>query len=190
MQCFKQGEQLLNDPVILTTKNKKMNNETITSPSKQQTFIYMIISAWQAQNKRLNDLLDKLSDEQLSKDTAPGRNSGTYLIGHLAAVNDGMLPILGFGEKLHPELENIFIKSPDKSGPEKPSITQLKECWNEINAKLTRHMENMHPDEWFERHTSVSAEDFAKEPHRNKLNILATRTVHQSYHLGQLAYLG
>ena len=166
-----------------------MNNETIATPAQQQTFINMIVPAWQAQNKQVNDLLDKLSDEQLSKDTAPGRNSGTYLIGHLTAVNDGMLPILGFGEKLYPELENIFIKNPDKSGLAKPSVAELKQYWNEINATLTRHIEKMQPAEWFERHSSVSAEDFAKEPHRNKLNILATRTVHQSYHLGQLAYL-
>jgi len=47
----------------------------------------------------------------------------------------------------------------------------------------------MQPTEWFTRHTSVSEEDFIKEPHRNKLNVLITRATHQSYHLGQLIYL-
>jgi uncharacterized damage-inducible protein DinB len=149
----------------------------------------MIVSAWQTQNKRVNELFAKLSEEQFAKETAPGRNSGTYLVGHLAAVNDAMLSILGFGEKLYPELENIFIKNPEKSGLEKPSISELKKYWNQINAKLDQHIENMQPNEWFERHTSVSAEDFAKEPHRNKLNILISRATHQAYHLGQLAYL-
>ena len=32
-------------------------------------------------------------------------------------------------------------------------------------------------------------EDFIKEPHRNKLNIILTRTTHLSYHTGQLALL-
>ena len=47
----------------------------------------------------------------------------------------------------------------------------------------------MQPEDWFTKHSAISAEDFAKEPHRNKLNILINRTVHQGYHMGQLAYL-
>jgi len=49
---------------------------------------------------------------------------------------------------------------------------------------MTGHI-NRQPDEWFAKHSAVSAEDFAKEPHRNKLNILVNRTNHHSYHLGQ-----
>ncbi len=36
---------------------------------------------------------------------------------------------------------------------------------------------------------AVTAEDFAREPHRNKLNIVLNRTGHVSYHLGQLVLL-
>ncbi|MBC7554999.1 MAG: hypothetical protein H7257_13600 [Taibaiella sp.] len=43
----------------------------------------------------------------------------------------------------------------------------------------------MGAEDWFLKHNSVSAEDFVNEPHRNKLNILLTRTTHLSYHLGQ-----
>ena len=42
---------------------------------------------------------------------------------------------------------------------------------------------------WLERHTAVSAEAFEKEPHRNKLNIIVSRSHHMAYHLGQLALL-
>ncbi len=156
---------------------------------RQELFIKMIVAEWQKQNARLDKLFETLSDEQLAADTAPNRNSGTYLVGHLTAVNDGMLPLLGFGEKLHPELENIFLTSPDRSGLNRPSLAELKNYWKEINTTLARHINQVKPDEWFTRHTAVSEEDFAKEPHRNKLNILINRTNHQSYHLGQLAYL-
>ncbi len=151
--------------------------------------VKLIIAEWQKQNSRLDKLLETLSDEQLAKNTAPGRNSGIYLVGHLAAVNDAMLPLLGFGEKLHPELEAIFLTNPDTAGLEKPSLEKLKLYWKEINAKLTAHINTMKTADWFTRHTAVSEEDFAKEPHRNKLNILINRSNHQSYHLGQLAYL-
>jgi len=36
---------------------------------------------------------------------------------------------------------------------------------------------------------AVSDEDFSKEPHRNKLNVIINRTNHMSYHLGQLILL-
>ena len=59
-------------------------------------------------------MLDTLSDEHLAAETAPGANRGIYLLGHLAAVSDGLLPLLGFGEKLYPQLEEVFLTNPDK----------------------------------------------------------------------------
>ena len=100
-----------------------------------------------------------------------------------------MLPLLGFGAKLHPELEAVFLTNPDKAGLEKPSPDTLKSYWKEINAKLLQHIHEMKTADWFTRHNAVSEEDFAKEPNRNKLNILINRTNHQSYHIGQLTYL-
>lgn len=155
----------------------------------QEISIKMILSAWQAQNAQVDKLIEKLTDEQWMNDTASGRNSGIYLLGHLVAVNDGMISILGFGERLHPELETAFLFNKDKSGQPMPSLANLKKYWKEINATLTANMELMAADEWFTRHTKVSEEDFAKEPHRNKLNIIINRTIHQSYHAGQLAFL-
>lgn len=149
----------------------------------------MAVSAWDTYNARVNQLLTTVSDEDLLAETAPGRNTGIYLIGHLVAVSDGLFPILGFGERLYPELDKIFLHSPDKSGHQMPSITQLKEYWNKVNAKLTDHINQMTAAEWFARHNNVSETDFAKEPHRNKLNIILNRTSHTSYHLGQLTYL-
>ncbi len=157
--------------------------------TQQEITIKMILTAWQAQNVQVDKLIEKLTDEQWMSDTAPGRNSGIYLLGHLTAVNDGMISLLGFGEKLHPELEDIFLVNKDKSGQTMPSLSELKKYWKEINAALSSHIESMSSADWLTRHTKVSEEDFAKEPHRNKLNIIISRTNHQSYHLGQLAYL-
>jgi hypothetical protein len=144
---------------------------------------------WISQNNRVNELLTSLSEEDLRKPTAPGRNSGVYLVGHLAAVNDGLLPLFGLGQKLHPELEKTFLSSPESATPEKPSIAELRKKWSEINETLTNHFKKMKPEDWFTRHNSVSEADFEKEPHRNKLNVLINRTAHQSYHIGQLVYL-
>ncbi|THU37091.1 DinB family protein [Niastella caeni] len=165
-----------------------MNDVAVTHPV-QELFIKMAVAAWDTHFVRADKLFAELSDEQLATETAPGRNTGIYLLGHLVAVTDGMLPLLGFGEKLYPHLEKIFLTSPDKSGLEMPTVPELRKYWKEVNAALSAGIAKTTPDEWFRKHTAVSAEDFAREPHRNKLNVLINRTNHQSYHLGQLIYL-
>ena len=157
--------------------------------TQTEMLIQMVVNAWQNHNKKLDDLIAKLSDAQWNAETAPGRNSGIYLLGHLTAVNDGMLTILGFGESLYPELASVFIFESDKSGKEMPTIHELKSYWHKVNLNLDAYLAKMQPADWFTRHTKISEEDFANEPHRNKLSILISRTNHQAYHLGQLAYL-
>jgi hypothetical protein len=166
-------------------KKGKMENQ-----GSKQVFIKMVVSAWETQNSRVNKLLDSLSEEKIMAETAPGRNRGIYLVGHLAAISDGMFPILGWGDRLNPEMENIFVTLPDKAAASIPSFMEVKKYWNTVNNKVSEQISRMQPDEWFRKHTLVSDEAFSKEPHRNKLNILVNRTNHHSYHLGQLAYLG
>jgi hypothetical protein len=175
---------------LLIKENQTMSTSTDGQSIITKTvFIKMALSAWDTYNARVDKLIAALSDEQLSGDTAPGRNSGVYLLGHLVAISDGLFPILGFGERLYPQLDKIFVNSPDKAGHPLPSLNDLKDYWKKVNTKLTEHIIHLAEDEWFTRHNNVSADDFAKEPHRNKLNIIINRTNHTSYHLGQLIYL-
>lgn len=151
--------------------------------------VKMIIAAWDAQNNQLSKLLNELTDEQLYKQIAPGRNRGIYLLGHLIAVSDAMLPLLGFCELLFPELQPVFIKNPDNAAEEMPSISTLKENLHTVNAKLNEHIKVTTATQWLERHTAVTAEAFVNEPHRNKLNVIISRTNHMANHLGQLLLL-
>jgi hypothetical protein len=151
--------------------------------------VKMALDNWNGTIKNTNKLLNELTDEQLRGDVAPGRNSGTYLLGHLAVVHDRMLPLLGFGDQAYPHLNEAFLSSPDKSGKEMPAIGELRTYWNETNDRLDKHFNSLQPHEWFQRHTSVSEEDFAKEPHRNRLNVLIGRTNHLAGHLGQMVFL-
>ena len=154
-----------------------------------ELYVQMALSAWKTHNTRLDELLAKLTDDQLMQETAPGRNTGVYLLGHLAAVNDSLFKFLGIGERMHPELDAVFLEAADRSGMQMPSVNELRIYWKEINGALYSIIDKLPAQEWFTRHTAVSEEDFKKEPHRNKLNIILNRTNHQAYHLGQLAYL-
>jgi hypothetical protein len=151
--------------------------------------IHMAITAWQIQNSRMDKLLTDFSDEQLMGDIAPGKNSGVYLLGHLIAVNENLFPLFGLGPRIYPQYDDLFLKSPDKSGRPFPALKELRAQWQETNSRLTQHFERMSAEDWFAKHTAVSEEDFKKEPHRNKLNVLLNRTAHQAYHLGQLMLL-
>src|SRR5689334_21525973 len=107
------GEGTLRMAVRLYHKTYPMENQTkpqtqTQPPQTSQSndaatvkalFVKMAVDAWQTQNTRMNELLEKLSDEELKQPTAPGRNTGTYLLGHLTAVNDNLLVIFGFQEK-------------------------------------------------------------------------------------------
>jgi hypothetical protein len=130
-----------------------------------------------------------LSDEDLKKEISPGKNTGIYVLGHLTAVHDAILPLLGLGDKLYPELQNPYIITPDKSGLPLHSGRELKKYWAVVNKHLLEKFQTLTSMEWLTRHNSISAEDFTKEPHRNKLNVLISRTNHLAYHLGQLIYL-
>ena len=161
----------------------------MNTTTDKELFIKMVLSNWDLQVSRTNKLLDKLSDDELAIPTATGRNTGIYLLGHLAAVSDGMFTFLGLGERIDPSTDEVFLRNPENSGLAKPSITELRAYWNKVNDLLSAKMNAMEPEEWFAAHTAVSVEDFAREPHRNKLNIIINRTNHLSYHLGQLMYL-
>ena len=157
--------------------------------TKDQIIVKMVMDRWNASIENCDKLLNAVNDEQLQREIAPGKNRGIYLLGHLIAVHDRMLVLLNMGEKKYPELSKAFLEEADKVVTEIPSAKDLRSKWNEQKEEMKQKFERLTSDNWFERHTSVSEEDFAKEPHRNKLNILLTRTTHLQYHIGQLVYL-
>ncbi|MEO6405506.1 MAG: DinB family protein [Ferruginibacter sp.] len=154
-----------------------------------ETIIKMVFDRWNGSINNWDKLLNSLTDEQLQNEIAPGKNRGIYLLGHLIAVHDDMLVLLNMGEKLYPELYEPFIKSPDKAIEQIPSAKDLRTYWTKQCELLKQKFEGLTSAEWFEKHTAVSEDDFLKEPHRNKLNIIITRTTHLAYHTGQLALL-
>jgi hypothetical protein len=144
--------------------------------NRNEILLKIVINNWNSQLTRADKLFSVLTDKQLSQTIGDNRNSGVYLLGHLTAINDAMLPILGLGERLFPELSEIYIE-------------RLRENWKQVNVLLASKLEELISDQLFEKHNSVSLEDFKKEPHRNKLNVILSRTSHLSYHLGQLIML-
>jgi hypothetical protein len=167
-------------PIISKPKHLTMEKELLTN---------LALNGWNSHIIRIDALLGKLSDEQLNNEVSPGKNRGIYLLGHLASVHDMMLPLLGLGDSLNTAYHTPFVSKPDKEVKDLPSVAEVRAYWNKVNAELANQFAALKPDEWFARHTAVSEEDFKKEPHRNRLSVLLSRTTHMAYHFGQLALL-
>ena len=147
--------------------------------------VALALKAWKTQIDRAEKLFGALSSEEVLREIAPGRNRVLYLWGHLTAVHDAMLPLLGLSERLHPEFDVAFISNPDRSRADMPSHEQVRGAWNVVNAQLWKGFGEMSWNDWAQRHAVVSEEDFAKDPSRNRFAVLLSRTNHLSYHLGQ-----
>jgi DinB superfamily len=155
--------------------------------AKEKVLLDSALRGWKSNVERAEKLFGDLSPKQLERQVAPGKNRLIYLWGHLAAVNDRLLPLLGIGERLHPEFDEMFISNPDKSVPLTVSAESLKAAWQEIHQKLWEGFSKFSDSDWVQRHTAVSEEDFEREPHRNRFGVLLGRTAHLAYHLGQAA---
>lgn len=151
--------------------------------------VKMVLDRWYGSIKNFDKIISNISDGALMNEIAPGKNRGVYLLGHLIAVHDDMLVLLDMGGRQYPELHEPFIKVADKATAQIPPAAALRGIWTKQCEALQQKFDAMQPEAWFEKHTAVSAEDFANEPHRNKLNIIITRTSHLQYHSGQMVLL-
>jgi hypothetical protein len=154
---------------------------------KPEIFIGMAIKAWDIQISRADKFFNSLDNKAYLKEIAPGKNRIVYLLGHLIAVNDGMIALFSLGERSYAHLDEAFVKNPDKSELPTADVGTLREYWKRSNEQLSAHFAKMTPEDWFSKHTSMTADDLVKEPTRNKLSVLLNRTNHVAYHLGQLA---
>jgi uncharacterized damage-inducible protein DinB len=147
--------------------------------------VKMVLSGWKNGQDKIEKALAMLSDDDMDMELMPDGNSVSWVVGHLAAVNDSLLTILGLGEKLNEDYFDYFLN--DDSPVKVPTVAQTRDYWRVTIERLNDAMAELSAEDWFDKHTTVSAEDFAKEPHRNRLNVLLSRTYHLNHHYGQLA---
>ena len=159
---------------------------TIHASRTEELFAQTAIASWKISVSRLDRLFDACSDEDLQREVAPGKNRIIYLLGHLAAVHDRMFPLLGLGPRRHEELDEPFLTNPDRATPDRQSAAELRQTFRDVNTALTEAMEALPAAAWLEKHDAVSAEDFAKEPLRNRMAVLLSRTAHVQFHTGQI----
>ena len=131
------------------------------SESLETRMIDSALRAWKSTADQIDKFFGALSPEQLEQEIAPGRNRLIYLWGHIAALNDGVFPLVGLRSRLYPEMEVMFIANPDRAAITIYSAEQLKQAWNQINERLLAGFSVWSPAEWLERHTAVLLRSFS-----------------------------
>jgi hypothetical protein len=154
--------------------------------TSEQALVGAAMAALKQNLERANTFFTALSDSQLQAEVGPGKNRLIYVWGHLIAVHDAMLPLLGIGDRLHPELDAAFLHGKDREIADLPSGGQLKKMWDEVHARLLDGIGAFDAAGWAHKHTIVSDADFAANPLRNRFAVLLSRTNHLAYHLGQV----
>jgi len=153
--------------------------------ANEQLLIRGVLQVWKFNEDRIDKFFRALSEEELQHEIMPGRNRLIYLWGHIAAVNDTLFPLLGLGPKMYPELDTMFLANPDRAVQEIYSGHEVGRAFGEIHRALGTAFTSWTTAEWLEKHTSVSDEDFASEPHRNRFTVVASRNTHMAFHFGQ-----
>ena|SRR5687768_4254418 len=151
-------------------------------------FLQMALKQWEGSCNRAEKILKLTTSEKYVSKVAPGSNTVAWVFGHLTWVHDNMHTLLDFREPLFPAL-NETLSNKAKLVHEVISQEDLSIMWKEVNGSLYDTFLVLSADQWLAKHTAVSNEDFLREPHRNKLNVLLNRTAHLNHHLGQLALI-
>jgi len=153
--------------------------------ANEQLLIRGVLQVWKFNEDRIDKFFRALSEEELQREIMPGRNRLIYLWGHIAAVNDALFPLLGLGPKMYPELDTMFLANPDRAVQEIYSGHEVGRAFGEIHRALGTAFTSWTTAEWLEKHTSVSDEDFVREPHRNRFTVVVSRNTHMAFHFGQ-----
>lgn len=149
-----------------------------------EKYLAVSLNTWKTTLERADKLFSGLTEKQAKLEVAPGKNRLIYLMGHLTAVSDRMFEALDLGPRLRPEFDELFLTNPDRK-MELPPLVEVKAAWEKVNAELSKKIQALAPEDWLLKHSAVSDEDFAKDPTRNRLAMLLSRTGHVAYHLGQ-----
>ncbi|RFZ84266.1 DinB family protein [Mucilaginibacter terrenus] len=151
-----------------------------------QLFVQIALNGWNQQVARAEKFFNGLSDEAFQRTVGAGKNRIIYLYGHLTAYHDMLKETLGLGTATHSFLVNDFLKNADDVKANMPSVAELRQYWAEVHNELNVLFAALPAEDWFKRHNAMTDEDFKKDPTRNRLSVLLSRTNHIAYHFGQL----
>src|SRR5438876_9430559 len=155
----------------------------------ETSLIDSAVRNWRSNVDRAGNLFGNLPQEQLLQEVAPGKNRLIYLWGHLTAFSDALIPLLGFGDRIHPELDLMFVSNPDRTVPTILLGEDLKIIWQQTSEILWTGFSKLSVADWLQKHSAVSEEDFYDDA-RERQRWLASRLPSSVVNAGVVRLLG
>src|SRR5262245_66523161 len=121
------------------TANSRIEEYESRAMTTEALYTDTALRAWKLIIARLDQMFSSMNDEELLREVAPGRNRVFYLMGHLTTVHDRLLPMLGLGERLHPELDDDFLTHADRVTADRVAPKAVRLAWSQVNGRLTGH---------------------------------------------------
>jgi uncharacterized damage-inducible protein DinB len=168
------GRATIGHLLKLTSAERVKALVTSQITSMNNSFSQIALHHWNSYNKRAAKTLEQLTDSKFNTEILPGGNTPSWILGHLAATHDHLFPLFGLGDLRYPELQEMYVHN--HAHPQKTPFSkeELLKVWKDIDGQLDKVLSAYTAEQWLQPHTSVSEEDFAIEPHRNKLNALGS----------------
>ena len=151
------------------------------------TPIEICLLQWTTYNNMMQKMINTISEQNFNTPITLNGNSPSWLFGHLVDTDDKLFELFGIRARLFPELGKIYHHERGTNQIGHLSKEKLIEKWKAVSAELDQAFKSWSESDWMSRHTAVSEEDFKKEPHRNRLNVMLSRVAHKASHLGQVA---
>lgn len=153
------------------------------------TTLDICVLQWNTYNTRMQKAFDELDGTEFQVPVAEGFNSPSWILGHLVDTDDMLLEVLGIRARIYPDLSRIYHHERGSNQTGHLAKSELMSRWKVILAELERSFKSWTESEWLSKHAVVSEQDFQREPHRNRLNVMLTRVAHKASHLGQIAMM-
>ena len=151
--------------------------------------IKTLFEQWQIMANWTSGNIKALSDEDLKKSFAEGKNHGVWILGHLIESEDELSKFLGKGDMLFPEYEDMFGQGSKLKGIEHyPHISLLREQWSKVLDK-NREMYSKFSDSELDEPHCIQFDSQLNDFFKTKGRCLMIWILHQMYHTGQLAIL-
>ena len=137
---------------------------------------YAINSSWAVKT------LDGVTDDLEFVRPEEKANSANWIFGHILSTRYYINQQLGSDNKCEwSELYNGGVKIQDKSAY--PSIALMKPIWESISAEMTGKIEKLGEEDLNAKSISVP------NPEKNLRGVLTFFAMHETIHIGQIAYL-
>ena len=148
------------------------------------SMIKPILESYRFSNFIINKVLDDISNEDAVKRIRNGEGSSiSWIVGHLIDYRSQSLNLLS--SESQREFKEIFSDASASDGSNYPSLTELKEKWNNQHNVIESTFANISDEQL----SALLKKDDAVHNEKTVLSVIIFYMWHEAYHIGALGMI-